>query len=121
MKNNKILLDLQAHLFLDSYGPEKVVKAMNRTNLDAIAIERYNHETDNFSEFVKHQKDMKNKGYDMEYDNSLVKVIDKRDNKEYFGFKAQEISTSDDYHVLVYGTNSLTPAQPIRKTMVNSN
>jgi hypothetical protein len=113
----KVSLDLQVHLFLDKYSPETVIKAMQKNNLDGIAIERYNLETDNFSKFLEYKDIMKNKGYEIENDDILIKIKDTKNNNEFFGFNSQEVSTSDEYHILIYGCNKIIQHQTIKKTI----
>lgn len=107
---------MQVHLYLDRYHPEDVIKTMQKNDLDGIAVETYNFNFNVFSDLLKYKKDLDNKGYEIEDDSILMKITDKRTNRQTFMFNAQEVLTSDGYHVLAYGHN-IIPGQPIRKTI----
>ena len=114
MKQDKISLDLQVHLYLEKYHPEHVIKTMQNNNLDVIAAMTYNFNV--FSHLLDYKKDLTNKGYEVENDSILMRITDKRTNIESFMLKSQEVSTSDDYHVLVYGGNTI-PYETLRETI----
>ncbi len=116
METKKLALDLQVHLYLEKYHPEKVINAMQKNNINGIAVQTYNDDKNVFSELLSYKKDLINRGYEVENDSILMKITDKRTNKQTFMFNSYEVSTSDDFHLLIFGYH-VKHNQPIRETI----
>jgi len=108
MKNAQI--ELHAHPYFKKYGLEEVVKAMDRNNLDVVALEYLNGCA--FLDVQKQLVHLKQKGgYKVDGDSIAVRVV--KELKEFYILRAAELETSDDFHLLTIGSDD-TKKQPTR-------
>gem|GEM_PF-1223057 len=114
---NKTHIELHAHPNFDSYGLEKVVKAMKKKELDIVALIDLDRPI--FEQILAEAYYQTKKNKTSVEDDSLAVVIRKEKRKyieEYIFLKGIELTTKDNFHLITIGYNQVPEKpEPIRK------
>lgn len=105
----KAQIELHAHPYFSRYGLEDVIEAMNRNNLDVVALEYLNGCA--FSDVKRYFAHLSQKGYKIDSDDIATRIA--KDGKEFYILRAAELETSDNFHLLTIGSDNIK-RQPIR-------
>jgi hypothetical protein len=104
-------VELHLHPFFDSYSIDSVVDVMDDKCVSVLGLESLNKHI-----FPKVRKLAENTGYNFVGADNHAAVISK-ENKNYYFLNAIELCTSDNFHVLVFGSDKVKPFESVHSTI----
>lgn len=106
----KAHVELHVHPNFEAYGLEAVVKAMDRNGLNVLALSYLDEPI--FSELQILSCGLNNKIYRVDLDDPVIRVERKRDDKQFYIIKKGELNTSDSFHIIMIGYDTV-PKYPL--------
>jgi hypothetical protein len=107
MQENTYDIELQMHPYFDYYGLEQVVNAMDRNGISIAACEKYNGQVFPLIREMAHDLARSSQRYEVEDDSLMVRLSS--DGRSFILPRAAELLTSDDFHLLTWGYDTIRP------------
>jgi hypothetical protein len=104
-------VELHLHPFFDSYSIDSVVDVMDDRCVSVLGLEKLNNHI-----FSKVSELAEDTGYNFVGADSHAAVISKN-SKNYYFLNAIELCTSDNFHVLVFGSDKVKPFESVHNTI----